>query len=334
MSEQMGLRFRDPSIDLYRGLAIIGMVLTNFLVGVQGIPPFLRNTRDIGFSVIDIIAPMFVFAMGLSLGPSINRRVEREGLQSAYDHMLRRSLSFIGIGAVLDAALEFVTPNTSGAGWGLLQALGLASLSLMLVIRFPRWGRIIIGYGLLGIYGIGSALGLSNIVILESNGGFYGAIGWAAMLILMEIGVSYMEITFDDNARIRPPKALLRACIHYAVLLGAGLLLSRFIPISKNRVSVSYILTASGICGYLYIVIVFFIEYSKLRFHRIESWGKNPLMIYLAHTFLLAFFVLPPIPGWYREAAPFLTIVQIVVFFSILHTLARFLSRRGIILHI
>jgi fucose 4-O-acetylase-like acetyltransferase len=153
-------------------------------------------------------------------------------------------------------------------------------------------------------------------------------------LILMEIGVSYMEITFDDTARARPQRALLRASIHYAMLFILGIVISPYIPISPNRVSVTFILVSSGICGYLYIIIVFLIEYSKRRFHRIEAWGKNPLMIYLVHSLLLACFVLPPLPGWYKEASPLLTIIQILIFLTILHYLARFFSRRGLILHI
>ena len=159
MSEQMGLRFRDPSIDLYRGIAIYGMVIANFLMGVDWIPPFLKHSPDSGLTIIDLIAPMFVFAMGVSLGPSMNRRAEKEGIRKASGHMLRRSLSFIGIGALLDAARELVIAPNAGLGWGILQALGFSSLILMLVVRLARWKRILIGYAMLFLYWFGSHLG-------------------------------------------------------------------------------------------------------------------------------------------------------------------------------
>ena len=154
------------------------------------------------------------------------------------------------------------------------------------------------------------------------------------MLILMEIGVSYLEITFDDSARVKPPRALFRGTIHYLFLIALGYLASIFIPISKNRVSLSYVLLASGFCGLLFIGIVFLTDYTKKRVLFLESWGKNPFAIYLFHAFLLAFFYLPPWPWWYTSAAPVVTVIQLIIYIAALHSSARFLSRRGVILHI
>lgn len=50
---------RINAIDQYRGLAILLMVLANFLTGVNGVPMWFKHAPDIGLMVVDLIAPMF-----------------------------------------------------------------------------------------------------------------------------------------------------------------------------------------------------------------------------------------------------------------------------------
>ena len=47
---------RISSIDQFRGLAILLMVISNYMVGVMDIPAWLRHTPDIGLSFNDVIA--------------------------------------------------------------------------------------------------------------------------------------------------------------------------------------------------------------------------------------------------------------------------------------
>ena len=55
---------RIEAIDQFRGLTIIGMVLANYLAGVRSAPPCLRHADDIGLTVIDLVAPFFIFEIG------------------------------------------------------------------------------------------------------------------------------------------------------------------------------------------------------------------------------------------------------------------------------
>ena len=58
---------RLNAIDQFRGFAIFLMILANYMNNVEIIPGWLKHADDIGFTVIDLIAPMFVFAMGLKV---------------------------------------------------------------------------------------------------------------------------------------------------------------------------------------------------------------------------------------------------------------------------
>ena len=65
---------RDPTVDAFRGLAVLLMALGNFELGVRVFPAVIKHTVGVGYTVADLVAPMFVVAMGLSVGPSMRRR--------------------------------------------------------------------------------------------------------------------------------------------------------------------------------------------------------------------------------------------------------------------
>ena len=52
---------RLEAIDQFRGFAIFLMILANYMNNVIVIPSWLKHTDEIGYTLIDLIAPMFVF---------------------------------------------------------------------------------------------------------------------------------------------------------------------------------------------------------------------------------------------------------------------------------
>ncbi|HMN59437.1 MAG TPA: DUF5009 domain-containing protein [Anaerolinea sp.] len=77
------IRPRIPSIDQFRGFAILLMVLANYLAGVAWIPAWLKHAPDIGLTVIDLIAPFFIFSIGLTYALAIRRRAAQNGWRAA-----------------------------------------------------------------------------------------------------------------------------------------------------------------------------------------------------------------------------------------------------------
>ena len=75
---------RLEAIDQFLGFAILLMILANYMNNVSVIPAWLKHADDIGYTVIDLIAPMFVFAMGLTYRLSFHRRYERDGAWNTY----------------------------------------------------------------------------------------------------------------------------------------------------------------------------------------------------------------------------------------------------------
>ena len=70
---------RIASIDQFRGFAISAMVLANYLAGVHCVPVWLKHAPDVGLTVADLIAPFFIFAIGLTYGLSARRRIQAVG---------------------------------------------------------------------------------------------------------------------------------------------------------------------------------------------------------------------------------------------------------------
>ena len=113
-----------------------------------------------------------------------------------------------------------------------------------------------------------------------------------------------------------------------AVALAAGLLLSAVAPISKNRVSASYVLVSLGASGLLFAVVLLVADRLRLRPSYLRWWGVNPLLLYIMHYLLLALVVLPDVPWWHVQASIPLVVAQAAVIIAILSVAAWLLSRR------
>ena len=138
-------KVRDESIDAFRGLAILLMVLANFLGDVAAAPAWMKHSPDVGLTVIDLIAPFFVFAIGLTYGPSLRRRAASQGAGRAAGHAVGRSLAFIGIGAIVSAGETALHMNPTGVNWGVLQAIGAAGLVTLPLLFLPALWRAVGG---------------------------------------------------------------------------------------------------------------------------------------------------------------------------------------------
>ena len=245
---------RIEAIDQYRGIAIILMVIANYLFDVTTIPGWLKHAPDIGLTVIDLIAPFFIFAIGLTYGASYRARVERDGAARTWGHFLRRWLALIGIGAIISAGEVLVGKNASPISWGVLQAIGVAGIVTLLVIRVPPLWRALIALVMLAAY----QLLLDNLwlstVLHSEHGGMEGAVAWSAMLILSSVVADVWRRNGSSELGVAWPSA---------VALAAGLLLSLVAPISKNRVSASYVLVSLGASGLLFAVVQ--LAVSRLR---------------------------------------------------------------------
>ena len=161
------------------GLAILGMVLANYLAGVNWIPTWLKHAPDVGFTIIDLVAPMFIFAIGLTYGLSAQRRIKRDGAWKMTQHFIGRYFAILGMGALFSAGEILLRVDDQTINWGVLQAIGVAGLITLMLIRTPAWVRFGAGLVILAGYQFLLDRFWLQSVLLAPHGGLLGSISWS-----------------------------------------------------------------------------------------------------------------------------------------------------------
>jgi predicted acyltransferase len=310
---------RIEAIDQFRGFAILLMILANYLNNVRIIPGWLKHAEGIGYTVIDLIAPMFIFAIGLTFGPSFRRRLGRDSAWLTYQHFIVRNLALLGLGYLITLVWELSGIEPPTVSWGLLQTLGAAGLIALPFIILPagwRWG---IGICLLAIYQVLLQNFWLEVVPAAPHNGPWGALSWGAMLIL---STALAELYHNEHKR------MWHLPLVSAGLVAAGLGFSFWVPMSKHLVSASYVLLSLGLSGLVFYLFYRLEEKWQVQLPILSDWGRNPLLLYLLHYVILAFFALPPIPAWYLEAPVWLVIIQLAIMIGLLSWVGHVLNQK------
>jgi predicted acyltransferase len=314
---------RLASIDCFRGFAVLVMVLATFLFGTAALPVWLRHAPDGSITLPDLGAPLFIVAIGLTFGISLQRRWARDGPARAIGHFLRRALILFAIGLAMAVVWTRLGLNESGIYWGVLQTIAVAIVLALPFLRLPPVARAVAGLLLLVIYQFVVVPHWLHLVLASPHGGLPGCLGWASLLIL---ATACSDLLFRPAGRewVLPAAGL--------VAVASALVLSPAVPLSKAHVSASYVLLGLGISVLLLWVFHLLVERQGVRIPWLATLGKNPLLIYLLQYVLLAPFVLPAFPWWYEQAPIWLTVVQASALVGVVVALARFLERRNWIL--
>jgi predicted acyltransferase len=303
---------RLVGVDQYRGFAVLLMVLADYLSRIERVPAWLKHAPGVGLTMVDLIAPMFILAIGLVYLPSLQRRLQLNGPKQTVLHFIRRNLALIGIGAL--------TPP--GYSWGLFQTIGGAGLISLLVIWLPWLSRLIIGGILLSGYQILSdKIWMNQVSATSSWCEIEGVISWGAMLILASVLAEW----YYDYSR---GKWLF--ILGSLMSLGLGIGLSSWVEVSQYFVSASYVLIGLGVSGVVFAGFDFLTGRLGFRHPLLIAWGKNPLLLYLLHYWIWVFvFLGPQASSWHIQAPLWLIILQASGFVGFLCLVAWFLDRRG-----
>ena len=262
-----GKKARDLSLDRFRGLAIILMVIVNDLADAEGIPAVLLHPEDKGFSLADIVAPMFIFAIACSFRQSYLRRRERDRA-AAGPHFVTRYLAILGIGAIFTG---FENAALGGGDWGALQSIGVAGLLALLAVNLPAWGRALAGGCGLVVYQVLNATVLRGMIFGFDHGGLFGALGYGCMLILGTVMIDLWRKGLKAYLAGTGVLCLLAACSLFVV------------DISKNRVSLSFVLVSLAICGAAWLAFNLLEKALPKKSGLIAWWGENPMLLYVLH---------------------------------------------------
>ena len=117
---------RNLAIDMFRGLTMVLMVFVNDFWTVFNVPHALEHfaTWEDGMGLSDIVFPMFLFAMGMSVPFALDRRVEQgASVAGILGHVLSRTLALLVMGAFIYNCESVQTAGNKGV-YLLLMLLG------------------------------------------------------------------------------------------------------------------------------------------------------------------------------------------------------------------
>jgi predicted acyltransferase len=147
-----GERVRLLSLDVFRGVAVAGMILVNHPGDPQEVWPQLAHAKWNGWTAADLVFPAFLFIVGvaiaLSLAPWKRPEVRRTPIVR---RIVLRTLTLFGLGLLLNAfpAFHLATLRIPGVLQRIALCYLLASLAF-LTLDVP--GHVVLLVALLGTY--------------------------------------------------------------------------------------------------------------------------------------------------------------------------------------
>lgn len=203
---------RNRAIDMFRGLTMLLMITVNDLWSVHGVPAWMEHadTFHDGMGLADIVFPIFLLTMGMSIPYAIENRFSKGfSGESTLAHILSRTLSLLLMGSFIVNAEGPMAPlfgygkpvywllmtagffliwnrypeNFKARPW--LQTAGAAILAfLALTFRTPDGGLFRASWwGILGL--IGWAYAFCAVTwLLCRNKPWRAALVWAALIVV------------------------------------------------------------------------------------------------------------------------------------------------------
>jgi predicted acyltransferase len=152
-NETKGLS-RLISLDAMRGFTIAAMIMVNFPGNEEYVFPTLRHTQWNGLTFTDLIAPTFLFIVGVSIAFAYSRRLlDNSPKGDLYKKIVIRSLKIFAVGMFLNMLPNFDFANLRYTGT--LHRIAIVFLVCALLFLNTTWKQqvwvgviILIGYWL------------------------------------------------------------------------------------------------------------------------------------------------------------------------------------------
>ncbi len=289
------------SLDAFRGLTIMLMIVVNTPGSWKYVYPPFRHSEWHGCTPTDLVFPFFLFIVGVAMYYSF-RKYNHSLSTNAFVKILKRTVFIFAIGLFLNAFPRFNFEQLRIMG--VLQRIALAyGFASVLVLLLKKWARWVLAFSILfGYWVLLWALGGDDPYSLEAN--------YVTKIDLLILGAQHIYkgfgIAFDPEGLLSTLPAMVNVILGYQIgeiiagaankkllpvkllIIGiAGILLGLFwniyFPINKPIWTSSYVLYTVGIGSSLLALFVWLIDIHKFRSwaHPLIVYGMNPLFIYV-----------------------------------------------------
>jgi predicted acyltransferase len=314
--ERMEKRERLLSLDMMRGLAVMGMILVNSMAGLASegkVFPLLLHAHWDGLTIADVVFPMFLMMVGVSIPLSLRNANGLSGDESR--RILWRTFRLILLGWILTNF--WWVQDFSASSWrlfGVLQRIGLVygACAFLFLLCSPRTRLVLLALILIlywpltllpaldglpndiwqrGHNFVASVdrvlLGAGNHNYVQGPEGYdpEGLLGTLPAIAQGLIGVAVGEYLLQ-----RRDRGVQRLALAGAAMLAAGIVWGFVFPVIKDIWSSSFVLVTCGIS----ILTLAFLHWIYDRGHALDGvrkagafivlpFGVNAIAAYVLH---------------------------------------------------
>ena len=311
------------SLDAFRGLTIIGMILVNHPGNWGNVYPPLRHAQWHGLTPTDLIFPFFIFITGISIAFALGGRKDKGASQGELIQKLAiRSLVIFLLGLIF-----YLWPGFDFANMripGVLQRIALVYFFSSLIFLKTNWKQqlvitvvLLLGYWglmtLVPVPGIGAAnlepgtnLGawLDQVTmkghLYNVNEDPEGLLGTLPAIASCLLGI--LTGTLIRDKKMNQDRKVIWMFVGGSLLSGLGYLWDLAFPINKNLWTSSFVVVTAGLGLLVFALCYWFFDvlgygkYSK----PMVVYGTNAIAIYMvAHMFsaVMASMIKIPVAG-------------------------------------
>ena len=300
------MKNRIISVDIFRGLTIVLMILVNTPGTWSHVYAPLLHAKWHGYTPTDLVFPFFLFIVGTSIAFAYQNKTASS---ATYRKIIVRSLKLIGLGLFLGAFMirfPFIKDFESIRFPGVLQRIGVVFFFAAILFMNFNWKTLIgicftflVGYWLLMTYvpveGVASTFdrapnNLANYLDVKIFGthnyksdydpeGFLSTLPSRATSLL---GIFTGLIL--TSKREKKEMVLLGLGV---VMLILGYLWDIIFPINKALWSSSFVLVTAGWANIFLGLIYYFSDVRDVKFGSIFKYvGANAITIYFLSSFI------------------------------------------------
>ncbi|MBD2577814.1 heparan-alpha-glucosaminide N-acetyltransferase domain-containing protein [Oscillatoria sp. FACHB-1406] len=293
MSGSTRLAKRLKSLDVFRGMAIAGMILVNTPGSWDHIYPPLEHAEWDGFTPTDLVFPAFLFISGVAMAFSLAKYLtdNNRPTGNVYARIARRCLLLFALGLMLNSANLLLGLQKNLRILGVLQRIAIAYFfGAIAVLNLPR-RALWLGSAFLLLYYWWAVTSIpvpgfgSGNLTLEGN-----LVGYIDRTLLGQ-QFMYKQAPFDPEGLFSTLPAIVTVIAGYLtgdylrrapiksstsvnlLLFGLGSLVIGYLwgnifPVNKQLWTSSYVLVSAG-----WSLLLLAACYEAIEVRKIEKWG-------------------------------------------------------------
>lgn len=277
---------RFASVDAVRGITVAAMLLVNNPGDWSAVYAPLAHAQWHGFTPTDLIFPMFLFIVGVSIALGVSPRLEAGASMSAVQRgVVLRAARIVALGLLLHLMGWWLLDKPYFRPWGVLVRIGLCfgvvglcALHLRVRTQWVLIGMLLVGYWLLlTCYG---GYAQWNNLVSRSDTAMLGpwlyqydaATGQGhdpegLLSTFPAIATTLLGLRIGDWLRSGNDKRLIGAGLA-CLALGAGWAL--VMPLNKNLWTSSYVLWSAG-----WSMLLLFAAHALIDLRGWPAWGRS-----------------------------------------------------------